>query len=108
MGNQGSRVPGWKKKDYTVNTSIDFIKLEDKKGFRKKVQPKLNGTFDTSNDAQPFVISEKEGTFLLQYKNGANTWSEVLLKVSENSFSLQNEEGLIYEYGRFIPINIPK
>ncbi len=105
---KGVVFPDGTKKDYNVNTNVDFIQLETREGFRKKVQPKLNGTYDTSNDAQPFVISEKEGTFLIHYQNGTNTWSEVLVKLSENGFSVRNEEGLTYTYERFDPINIAK
>ena len=35
-------------KDFKSSTTIDFIELDGMKGFRKKVQPKFNGTFETS------------------------------------------------------------
>lgn len=44
--------PNGETKDYSVSTTIDYIELKDGGGFRKKVQPRFNGTFETSNDAE--------------------------------------------------------
>src|SRR5690606_6245952 len=41
--------PDGSKKQYTVNPSVDFIKLNDGEGFRKKMQPKFDGTYNTTN-----------------------------------------------------------
>lgn len=103
--------PDGRTKDYNVNTSIDFILVKDKKGYRKKVQPKLNGTYDTSNDADPFVILERDGLFTISYNSENNDGllaqrSEELINISENKFSVRNTDGLIYIYKRFEPINI--
>lgn len=103
--------PDGQSKDYNVSTSIDYILLEDKKGYRKKVQPKFNGTFDTSNDADLFIILEQEGIFSINYNtennNGLVTQrSEQVVSVSENSFSVRNTDGITYSYKRFEPINI--
>lgn len=93
-------------KEYNVNTSIDYIQLEGLKGFRKKVQPKLNGTFSTSNDAEPFVILKNEDSFEFHYKNELSSWKEELIELSNDDFSVSNEEGIVYSYKRFTPINI--
>lgn len=103
--------PDGSTKDYTVNTSIDYIFVEDKNGYRKKVQPKFNGTYDTSNDADLFVILEREGMFSISYNSENNDGliaqrSEELVSLSENKFSARNTEGLTYNYKRFEPINI--
>ncbi|MGB3145239.1 MAG: hypothetical protein WBB24_14145 [Maribacter sp.] len=94
------------KKEYSVNTTVDFIKVDSLSGFRKKVDPKFNGTFETSDDAEPFdVLLEKEG-ILIQYHTELASWTETLLSVSESSFSVKNQDGLIYKYERYEPINI--
>lgn len=103
--------PDGSTKDYTVNTSIDYILVENKKGYRKKVQPKFNGTYDTSDDADLFVILERDGMFSINY-NAENTnglvaqRSEELVMLSANKFSVRNADGLIYNYRRFDPINV--
>ena len=98
--------PDGNHKEYTVSTSIDYISLKDDQGFRKKVQPKLDGTFDTSNDALSFSIMKSEKGLAFSYKNELSEWKEELIELSQTHFSIKNEAGLIYEYKRFEPINI--
>ncbi|WP_299534924.1 hypothetical protein [Ulvibacterium sp.] len=92
-------------KEYKVSTSIDFIKIDSLKGFRKKVQPKFDGTFDTSNDAEFFSIFEHDGEFIFHYKNDLSEWKETILRISEDNFSVSNDAGVEYAYKRFNPIN---
>lgn len=98
--------PDGNHKEYTVNTSIDYISLKDNQGFRKKVQPKLDGTFDTSDDAISFSIMKTEKGLAFSYTNELSEWKEELLELSQTHFSIKNEAGLIYEYQRFEHINI--
>jgi hypothetical protein len=95
-------------KEYKVSTSVDFIKIDSLKGFRKKVQPKFDGTFDTSNDAEFFSITEQNGEFIFHYKNNLSEWKETILKISKDNFSVSNEADIVYEYKRFNPINVKK
>ena len=94
------------KKTYTVNPSVDYIELKEMKGFKKKVHPKFNGSYDTSNDAESFIIIEKEGVFLFSYKNALSQWEEQITAVGENSFSIVNEDNIRYTYKRYKPIKI--
>lgn len=94
------------KKEYSINSTVDYIQLDSLTGFRKKVDPKFNGTFETSNDAEPFRIRISHDSIFMSYNNNSNTWEEVLTKLSEESFSVKNKDGLIYQYNRFEPINI--
>lgn len=95
-------------KEYKVSTSIDFIKIDSLKGYRKKVQPKFDGTFDTSNDAEFFLIKEQNGEFIIHYKNDLSEWNETILEISRDNFSVSNEAGITYTYKRFNPINVKK
>ncbi|WP_405381651.1 hypothetical protein [Maribacter sp. LLG6340-A2] len=94
------------KKEYSVNSTVDYITLDSLKGFRKKVNPKFNGSFETSNDAEAFTIKIKNDSLFMEYKNDLTHWQEALLTVSQDFFSVKNEEGVIYHYQRFEPINI--
>ena len=98
--------PDGSEKTYTVNTSIDYFEIKDQKGFRKKVQPRLNGSFDTSNDAEPFTLIEKNRSFIMHYKNALSEWEEKITELSKNSITLTNQEGISYHYKRFEPINL--
>ncbi len=98
--------PDGSSKDYMVNTSIDYIEITDEKCFRKKVQPTLNGTYVTSNDAEFFTIMEKEGVFICHYKNNLSEWEEQLVSLSKSHFSLMDQDNTIYNYKKYEPINI--
>jgi len=98
--------PDGNTKQYKMNTNIDYIQMENLQGYRKKVQPRLNGTYETSDDAEVFLISERDGSFYVNYKTELSEWSEKLVALDADSFSVINEEGLRYEYKRFEPISI--
>jgi len=98
--------PGGGEKEYGINTTIDYIDIEDGKGFRKKVQPKLDGTYRTSNDAEHIAIKETNEQFLIQYQSGQQGREEVLLKITKKTFIVENKEGIRYHYKRYEPINL--
>ncbi len=100
------KFPDGGEKTYSLNTSIDFIEIQNRKGFRKKVQPNVTGTYRTSDDAEQFVIVKKGEQFLMQYNNGLHHWEEELVAISENRFSVKNEENITYVYTRFEPLNL--
>ncbi|UII75274.1 hypothetical protein LV716_13550 [Flagellimonas sp. HMM57] len=100
--------PDGNKKNYTVNPSVDFIQVENMEGFRKKLQPSLNGTYTTSNDVESFKIVTVNEAFTIQYKKDRNEWEEKLVHLDSMSFSVLNTEGKTYSYKRFQPITIPK
>lgn len=97
-------LPDGTSKEYSISTTVDYIQLEDLQGFRKKVQPKFDGTYDTSNDAEFFTIVEVGENLHILYKNELSEWSETLVELDKNSFSVVNEEGIRYFYQRFNPI----
>lgn len=97
-----------KVKEYTVNTSLDYIQIDGLKGFRKKVYPKFDGTYDTSNDAEFFLIIAHEGNFEFNYKNELSQWKETIITLSSNKFSVIDKENITYVYKRFQPINVQK
>jgi hypothetical protein len=96
-------------KDFMPSTTIDFIEVEGLEGFRKKVNPKLDGTFETSNDAKLFAIIKKEDAFHIRYaKEDLQTEEsiEILTQLSDDNFSVMDAEGITYRYKRYIPLSI--
>ena len=93
-------------KIYKVNSTVDYIEVSNLKGFKKKVHPKLDGTFNASDDAEPFTIVEKEGLFIFTYKNDFSEWEEELVSLGKNSFTVVNQEDITYSYKRYEPLNI--
>lgn len=95
-------------KNYSINPSVDFIQLEGTKGYRKKLQPKFDGTYNTSKDAEVFEVIRIDKSFALHYKNPLSEREEKLIQIDSTSFSVRNEDGILYSYKRFEPISIPK
>lgn len=105
--------PDGSSKEYKVSLTIDFIELNELNGFRKKVQPRLDGSYITSDDSESFRIIEQKGSFLIHYnqeisKNPLTQRTEELVTLSEAKFSVRNSEGITYFYKRFEPITIGK
>jgi len=100
--------PDGNSKEYKVSITVDYIQLEGLEGFRKKVSPKFDGTYETSDDSETFVILENEDGFTMNYKTDLSEWSEKLVALNEEAFSVVNAEGLRYDYKRFEPITIEK
>tara|TARA_R110002012_G_scaffold321191_4_gene548015 strand:+ start:960 stop:1388 length:429 start_codon:yes stop_codon:yes gene_type:complete len=100
------RFPDGQTKEYTINETIDFIKLDSLEGFRKKMKPTFEGTYVTSDDAELFTIFKKEDTYMIQYKATDTEWIEHLIAVSANSFTVRTSENVSYTYKRYEPIQI--
>ncbi|MGB7392799.1 MAG: hypothetical protein WA913_00255 [Pricia sp.] len=100
--------PGGGAKEYRVNTTVDYIQFDDMKGYRKKMQPRFDGTYRTSDDAEAFEILEKDGSFIIHYKTELSEWSEELVGLDTNTFSVVNEDGKRYDYKRFEAISVGK
>jgi len=70
------------------------------------MQPTFNGSYKTTNDAESFIIFINESIFEIYYKNNLSERKERILKLSKNQYSVVNEEGVIYNYKKYTPINV--
>ena len=95
-------------KEYTVNAIVDLIQIEGLKGYRKKVRPGLDGSFIANNDAELFTVSTNNDLLVMHYKTELSMWSEEILTLSPDRFTVRNEDGIVYSYKRFQPFNISK
>lgn len=95
-------------KEYGLNTNIDFIQWKEGKGYRKKMKPQFDGTYDTSKDVEHFTIAQSNERFTLYYKSEFSEWEEKLVQLDSLNFSVINQEGVTYKYKRFEPIKIPQ
>jgi len=93
--------PDNSKKTYEISATVDFFQLEGSKGYRKKVQPSMDGTFDTSDDAISFEVRQADRGILLLYSNTTDSWEEQLLEIDANTFTVRNEAGIEYAYKRY-------
>ncbi len=94
-------------KIYGVNTTIDYFFFEDPRGYRKKVQPQLDGQYLTSDDAQNFRCSILEdGSVVLEYSNGDLQWQEELTYLDQDRLELVSEQQIKYVYKRYEPLDL--
>lgn len=92
---------GAKDREYKFNETVDFIQLEDGKGFRQKVKPTLDGEYKTSNDREELTVKKEGDSVFMFYKTKMDEWKEALLEADKNSFTVENEQGIKYKYKRF-------
>lgn len=98
--------PDGSSKSFEVNASIDFIQINEKEGFRKKMQPQLDGSFRTSDDAEQFTVIEKSGVLIMSYSNTKHSWEETLVAIKDDQFEVVNQDGISYHYKRYQPLNL--
>ncbi len=91
-------------KEYTISTTVDYISYKDGEGYRKKVQPRLDGTFQTSDDAESFRIVEKKGKFIMWYANDLSEWEEEIVALNSERLVVAGKEGVRYHYKKFKPL----
>ena len=98
-------IEGKEIKNYPFSGTIDFFILDEKnKGFRKKVKPKIDGSFQINMHEMKFEIEMKKKDIYLVYGKGKN-FVESIIKLDSTKMILKNMDGFVYEYKRFLPNN---
>ena len=92
-------------KNYDFNGTVDFYFLDDKnQGYRKKVKPIINGSFDISMHQMVLTIKEDKKNLYLVYGENEE-YSETLIKLDSMILITKNNDGRVFEYKRFYPKN---
>ncbi|WP_438422575.1 hypothetical protein [Aquimarina macrocephali] len=94
-------LPDGNKKEYVFNQDIDFFEVKDSIGIRKKVRPRLDGSFIITNNQEIFTIVIENDSVRLYYKNSLATWKETIISAKENEIVFKNETGNVYFYQRY-------
>jgi hypothetical protein len=99
-------LPDGDKKEYKVNETIDFFKIDGNKGFRKKVMPQLDGTYLTNDIQEDIVIAVKDGDATIQYKTTYASWKEEIIELTKDKLVVKNEQDLEYHYKRPVKFSL--
>lgn len=99
-------LPDGGKKEYKVNQTVDFFEVKDNKGFRQKVMPQLDGTYQTNNIRELIVITQESGDYYVNYTTDYGKWKEEILELTDSVFVVKNKENLEYHYKRPIAFSI--
>lgn len=93
--------PDGVEKNYSISTTIDYIEVKNDSGIRKKVAPKLDGTFTTSNDFEKFVLKIEEDSLRLYYSTPFDSWKETVILAKDSILKVKNRDAKVYTYKKF-------
>lgn len=94
-------------KTFKISPGIDYFKInKGSRGFRKKLKPNFNGTFETSKDVLNFEIEIQNNTLFLNYNDNATKFNEEVLLASTEKLVLKNNRGFVYNYKTYEPLDL--
>lgn len=93
-------------KTFTMNMLVDYIEINHSEGFRKKVAPQPDGTFNITDDAEKIEVKTENNQVQLLYSTPFDQWTETVVKADDNQLIVKNENGIVYTYKRFEQLNI--
>lgn len=100
-------LPNGDTKAYTFSGTIDFIEVNDNlEGFRKKLKPRMDGTFSTSNDEETLKLVLENDSLNAYYQTPYTNWKETILFADESNLKVVNQDKKVYLYKRWKQINI--
>lgn len=93
-------------KEYNVNLSVDYFEVnDDSTGFRKKVSPKLDGTFAVTQDEAPFTLKIENDSLNIYYRHNDVITKETIVKATSKELIIVNSQGFRYIYKPYKPID---
>jgi len=100
-------LPNGEKKQYQFNETIDYISINDSlQGFRKKLNPGINDTYFTSDNAESLILKIENDSLNVYYTTPYAQWKETILEASPTHLKVSNQDKSIYLYKRYTPINL--
>ncbi len=99
-------LPDGDTKEYKVNETIDYFQIAQKKGFRSKVMPQVDGSYLTNDIKESVQVSLKDGSATLHYKTTYAKWNEEIIALSKDHFVVKNAQDLEYHYKRPVKFSV--
>lgn len=101
-----AELPDGSKKEYKVNTTIDFFEIKGKKGFRKKVMPQLDGTYLMNDLSEKIEVITNDGEVMLSYTTPYAKWKETVISISDEQLVVKNDQDIEYHYKKPKPFSV--
>jgi len=95
------KMTNGEKKDFNINTVVDYIELNGDNGTRTKVSPKFDGTFTTNGVAENFTLKIEEDSLRMYYKTPFDEWKETVIEAKDSTLTVKNRDNKIYTYSKF-------
>jgi hypothetical protein len=99
-------MPDGSTKEYTINPTIDYFEVKDKKGFRKKVMPQFDGTYRVNDLSEKINITEEDGVMYINYVTDYAKWKEEIVELNEEELVLKNNHDMEYHYKKPVPFTL--
>lgn len=94
-------------KEFNINLSVDYFEVNnDLSGFRKKVTPTLNGTFNINQDEASFTLRIENDSLNIYYSHNDVITKETIIKATKEELVIVNSQGFRYIYKPYKSINI--
>ena len=88
-----------------MSGSVDYFNVNtDLTGFRKKVTPKFDGTFEISQHISKFNLIVEDRHLWLIYSNNNVSYREEIIRANNSSLIISNSDGFIYTYKPYEPL----
>lgn len=97
-------MPGDSIMEYQASETVDYLEFEGDSGFRKKMKPQFDGSFQTSDDAEEIQLKIEDDSLRLYYNTPYDEWKETVLETGEESLKILNKDGIIYHYKKYEPL----
>lgn len=88
-------------REFPFSGLVDYIEIENNKGFRKKVKPKMDGTYFVTSKEESILVKVENDSINLYYSTEMDHWKETLIASEKDKIVLENENGNKYTYKRF-------
>lgn len=93
-------------KNYSMNQTYDYFEIANNKGFRTKVMPQLDGTFQTNGLKEKVSVAFENNKTILHYETPYAKWDEELKAIADSTMVVLNAEKKAYHYKKTGPINL--
>jgi len=94
-------MPDGSIREFTVNTSIDFIEVNGDSGVRKKLMPRLDGSFKEFPTREKFTFVIRNDSLLMYYQTPFANWMEKVIEATDSILIVENKDRKAYVYKRF-------
>lgn len=92
------------RKDYSTNQTLEHFVIDaDLVGYRAKVKPLLDGTFEVIADGEIIQVSKEDDRWIINYQTSFSDWIETIEKLDDTHLELHNEDNKTYIYKRYNP-----
>lgn len=94
-------MPSGNKKNFDLNTIVDYIEVKGDGGMRTKVSPNLDGTFINNGVSENFTLKIEDDSLRMYYKTPFDEWKETVIKAKDSTLVVKNRDNKVYEYKKF-------